>query len=51
MARLESTAAAEEAALQHVPLISLSLSLDIAPHNAYAFRHSKSEEEEVAKKT
>ncbi|MBI3993207.1 MAG: penicillin-binding protein activator [Candidatus Lambdaproteobacteria bacterium] len=48
IARNESQAAVEEAADQHVPLISLSVSLDLPPRSGYVFRHSKSEEEEIA---
>ena len=48
IARNESQAAAEEAAAEHVPLISLSVSLDLPQNNGFVFRHSKSEEEEIA---
>jgi ABC-type branched-subunit amino acid transport system substrate-binding protein len=47
IARAESAAAAERAEELGVPLISLSLSLDIPPGARFVFRHSKSQEEEV----
>jgi ABC-type branched-subunit amino acid transport system substrate-binding protein len=47
IARAESAAAAEKAEALGVPLISLSLSLDIPPGARFIFRHSKSQEEEV----
>jgi ABC-type branched-subunit amino acid transport system substrate-binding protein len=47
IARTESAAAAEKAEALGVPLISLSLSLDIPPGARFIFRHSKSQEEEV----
>jgi ABC-type branched-subunit amino acid transport system substrate-binding protein len=47
IARAESAAAAEKAEELGVPLISLSLSLDIPPDARFVFRHSKSQEEEV----
>jgi ABC-type branched-subunit amino acid transport system substrate-binding protein len=47
IARAESSAAAEKAEALGVPLISLSLSLDIPPEARFVFRHSKSQEEEV----
>jgi ABC-type branched-subunit amino acid transport system substrate-binding protein len=47
IARSESSAAAAKAEELGVPLISLSLSLDIPPDAHYIFRHSKSQEEEV----
>lgn len=47
LARAESEAAAARAEELGVPLISLSLSLDLPPAGQYVFRHSKSQEEEV----
>ncbi|HKI98938.1 MAG TPA: penicillin-binding protein activator [bacterium] len=47
IARAESAAAAAKAEELGVPLISLSLSLDIPPGSKFVFRHSKSQEEEV----
>lgn len=47
IARSESAAAAAKAQEMGVPLISLSLSLEIPPEANYVFRHSKSQEEEV----
>lgn len=47
VARAESEAAAEAAQALEVPLISLSVSMDVPPDARYAFRHSKSQEEEI----
>ena len=47
LARAESEAAAARAEVAGVPLVSLSLSLDIAPGSQYVFRNSKSQEEEI----
>ena len=47
LARAESEAAAARAEEIGVPLISLSLSLDLPPGSQFVFRHSKSQEEEV----
>jgi len=47
IARAESEAAAEAAQALEVPLISLSVSMDVPPDARYAFRHSKSPEEEI----
>ncbi len=47
LARAESEAAAARAEEIGVPLISLSLSLDLPPGAQFVFRHSKSQEEEV----
>lgn len=47
LARAESEAAAARADELGVPLISLSLSLDLPPGSQFVFRNSKSQEEEV----
>jgi len=47
LARAESEASAARAEELGVPLISLSLSLDLPAGGQYEFRHSKSQEEEV----
>jgi ABC-type branched-subunit amino acid transport system substrate-binding protein len=47
LARAESEAAAARAEEAGVPLVSLSVSLDIPPGSQFVFRNSKSQEEEV----
>jgi ABC-type branched-subunit amino acid transport system substrate-binding protein len=47
IARAESEAAAARAEELGVPLMSLSVSLDLPADNRFVFRHSKSQEEEV----
>ncbi len=47
IARAESAAAADKAEELGIPLVSLSLSLDVPPDARFVFRHSKSQEEEV----
>jgi ABC-type branched-subunit amino acid transport system substrate-binding protein len=47
LARAESEAAAARAEQVGVPLISLSLTLDLSPGGQYIFRNSRSQEDEV----
>jgi ABC-type branched-subunit amino acid transport system substrate-binding protein len=47
IARSESTAAASAAEAHGVPLVSLSLTLEIPEDSRFVFRHSKGQEEEV----